>query len=85
MPQIMLPVNWRHWDIQMCGITPRESLTGLLPVYQPKARIIIERCFLVTTELVPDTRFILTTDQVGNHEIRFGVERAHLILRTRAL
>lgn len=41
MPQRMLPVNWRQWDTQMYRITPKESLIGLLPVYQQKVAITI--------------------------------------------
>jgi hypothetical protein len=42
MLQRMLPVNWRQWDTQMCAIMPKESLTGLPPVYQSKADITIK-------------------------------------------
>ncbi len=40
---------------------------------------------LINGELVPDTRFTLTTNQLCDHEIGFSVQRAHLCLVPRAL
>lgn len=47
-------MNWRQWDTQMCGIMPKESLTGLLPVYRLRAHITINLRSLTQSGMRPE-------------------------------
>ena len=40
---------------------------------------------LIICELIPNTRLTLAPNHLGDCEVRFGVERAHLCLRPRVL